>query len=1047
MMLTRLLRSAVALGGRSEGKELLRRQSARYLYSFSSREAPHLGGRRSGMLVGRDSELFATSQGFRIAPAAAADLLRRPISVEALRPSDTFPRRHNSISDEEAAAMAQECGFGSLDELIAATVPKSIVRPPMNLGKYHAGFTESDMLARMHTMARKNHVFKSFLGMGYSDTIVPPVILRNILENPGWYTQYTPYQAEIAQGRLESLLNYQTMVADLTGMPMSNASLLDEGTAAAEAMAMCMAISRGKRTTFLVSDKCHPQTIDVCKTRADGLGIDVQVAHHDSFDFHAGVAGVLLQYPGTDGEVGDYAGLVEKAHAGGVKVVMATDLLALTMLTPPGELGADMVVGSAQRFGVPMGYGGPHAAFLATSQEYKRLMPGRIIGVSVDAQGKPALRMAMQTREQHIRRDKATSNICTAQALLANMAAMYAVYHGPEGLKQIAERVHGLAAVFKAGVEKLGAGQVSAAPFFDTVKVTVPGGASKIAAAAAEKSMNLRVLDADTLTVAFDESKTLEDVDELLSVFASGKSVGFSAESLAAGVDTALPSKFARSSPFLTHPVFNIYHTEHELLRYLHRLQAKDLSLVHSMIPLGSCTMKLNATSEMIPITWPSLANLHPFAPTEQTQGYQEMFADLGDQLAEITGFDSVSLQPNAGAAGEYAGLMTIRAYHQARGDHHRNVCIIPVSAHGTNPASAAMCGMRIVAVGTDAKGNVNIAELKAAAEKHKSDLAALMITYPSTHGVYEEGVDEICRIIHENGGQVYMDGANMNAQVGLTSPGHIGADVCHLNLHKTFCIPHGGGGPGMGPIGVKAHLAPYLPSHPVIPTGGLPVPDAELKPLGSISAAPWGSALILPISFMYIAMMGSEGLTNASKLAILNANYMAKRLEGSYKVLFRGENGTCAHEFIIDLREFKNTAGIEPEDVAKRLMDYGYHAPTMSWPVPGTLMIEPTESESKMELDRFCNAMIAIREEIRAIESGAAEASNNVLKGAPHPASVVLSDDWNRPYSRELAAFPAAWVRASKFWPSTSRVDNVYGDRNLVCTVPAAPLPEAIAA
>eukprot|EP00897_Mesotaenium_endlicherianum_P003455 jgi/Mesen1/3137/ME000184S02202 len=694
----------------------------------------------------------------------------------------------------------------------------------------------------------------------------------------------------------------------------------------------------------------------------------------------------------------------------------------------------------AEKMAEYCGFEGVDALIKATvpkSIEYKRLMPGRIIGVSVDSQGKPALRMAMQTREQHIRRDKATSNICTAQALLANMAAMYAVYHGPAGLKEIATRVHGLAATFAAGVGKLGAGQVSSAGYFDTVRVTVDGSANKIVAAAVEHGCNVRKLDSNTVTVAFDETTSLEDVDLLLKVFALGKQVSFSAESVAEEAQAALPQALQRQSPYLTHPVFNMYHSEHELLRYLHRLQAKDLSLVHSMIPLGSCTMKLNATSEMIPVTWPELANMHPFAPIDQTAGYQEMFADLGALLADITGFDSVSLQPNAGAAGEYAGLMAIRAYHQARGDHHRNVCIIPVSAHGTNPASAAMCGMRIVAVGTDEQGNVNIGELKAAAEKHRNDLAALMITYPSTHGVYEEGVDDICRTIHENGGQVYMDGANMNAQVGLTSPGHIGADVCHLNLHKTFCIPHGGGGPGMGPIGVKAHLAPFLPSHPVVATGGVPPPKEQLQPFGTVAAAPWGSALILPISFMYIAMMGAKGLTDASRLAILNANYMAKRLENDYPVLFRGVNGTCAHEFIIDLRQFKNTAGIEAEDVAKRLMDYGYHAPTMSWPVAGTLMIEPTESESQAELDRFCNAMLAIRKEIAAIESGSASQDNNVLKNAPHTAAMVLAEEWNKPYTREVAAFPAAWVRASKFWPTTGRVDNVYGDRNLVCTVP----------
>lgn len=892
------------------------------------------------------------------------------------------------------------------------------------------------MIAHMKSLAAKNKVFKSFIGMGYYNTSVPAVILRNIMENPGWYTQYTPYQAEIAQGRLESLLNYQTMVTDLTGLPMSNASLLDEGTAAAEAMSMCNNISRGKKKTFLIASNCHPQTFDICKTRADAMDIKVVKADLKDFDYSSNdVCGVLVQYPGTNGEILDYSDFVRNAHAKGVKVVVATDLLALTMLKPPGEFGADMAIGSAQRFGVPMGYGGPHAAFLATSQEYKRIMPGRIIGVSIDSNGKPALRMAMQTREQHIRRDKATSNICTAQALLANMSAMYAVYHGPEGLKRIAERVHGLAGALAVGLKKLGTAAVEEVPFFDTVKIKCAD-AKAIYDTALENEMNIRIVDSKTVAVSFDETTTLEDVDKLLKVFAGNKSVNFTADSLAPEVQVAIPKAFIRESAYLTHPIFNMYHTEHELLRYLHRLQAKDLSLCHSMIPLGSCTMKLNATVEMMPVTWPSFSDMHPFAPQDQAAGYQEMFKDLGELLCDITGFDSFSLQPNAGAAGEYAGLMVIRAYHQARGEGHRNVCIIPVSAHGTNPASAAMCGMKIVTVGTDAKGNINIEELKKASEMHKENLSAFMVTYPSTHGVYEEGIDTICKIIHENGGQVYMDGANMNAQVGLTSPGYIGADVCHLNLHKTFCIPHGGGGPGMGPIGVKKHLAPFLPSHPVVPTGGIPAPEGKQQPLGTISAAPWGSALILPISYSYIAMMGSEGLTAASKLAILNANYMAKRLEDYYPVLFRGVNGTCAHEFIIDLRHFKVSAGIEPEDVAKRLMDYGFHAPTMSWPVPGTLMIEPTESESKAELDRFCNALISIRKEIMEIENGKVDPHYNVLKGAPHPAALVMADEWNKPYSREVAAFPASWVRASKFWPTTGRVDNVYGDRNLVCTL-----------
>ncbi|XP_043722655.1 glycine dehydrogenase (decarboxylating), mitochondrial-like [Telopea speciosissima] len=971
----------------------------------------------------------------------------RSISLESLKPSDTFPHRHNSATPEEKTVMAESCGYPSLDSLIDATVPKAIRIESMKLSKFDEGLTESQMIEHMKKLASKNKVFKSFIGMGYYNTFVPAVILRNLMENPGWYTQYTPYQAEIAQGRLESLLNYQTMITDLTGLPMSNASLLDEGTAAAEAMSMCNSIQKGKKKTFLIASNCHPQTIDICKTRAAGFNLKVVTAHLKDIDYKSGdVCGVLVQYPGTEGEILDYGEFVKNAHANGVKVVMATDLLALTMLKPPGELGVDIVVGSAQRFGVPMGYGGPHAAFLATSQEYKRMMPGRIIGVSVDSSGKPALRMAMQTREQHIRRDKATSNICTAQALLANMAAMYAVYHGPEGLKTIAQRVHGLAGTFAHGLKKLGTVDVQGLPFFDTVKIKCPD-AHALADAAYKKEMNLRIVDSKTITVSFDETTTLEDVDKLFSVFSCGKPVPFTAASLAPEIQTAIPPQLTRESPYLTHPIFNMYHTEHELLRYLHRLQSKDLSLCHSMIPLGSCTMKLNATVEMMPVTWPSFADMHPFAPVEQAMGFQEMFEDLGELLCTITGFDSFSLQPNAGAAGEYAGLMVIRAYHLARGDHHRNVCIIPVSAHGTNPASAAMCGMTIVAVGTDAKGNINIEELRKAAEANRDNLSALMVTYPSTHGVYEEGIDEICKIIHDNGGQVYMDGANMNAQVGLTSPGWIGADVCHLNLHKTFCIPHGGGGPGMGPIGVKKHLAPFLPSHPVVPTGGIPAPEKS-QPLGTIAAAPWGSALILPISYCYIAMMGSKGLTDASKIAILSANYMAKRLENHYPILFRGVSGTVAHEFIVDLRGFKNTAGIEPEDIAKRLIDYGFHGPTMSWPVPGTLMIEPTESESKAELDRFCDALISIRQEIAQIESGKADINNNVLKGAPHPPSLLMADTWTKPYSRDYAAFPAAWLRAAKFWPTTGRVDNVYGDRNLVCTLlPASPAFEEQAA
>ncbi|KAJ0737444.1 Glycine dehydrogenase (decarboxylating) B [Helianthus annuus] len=911
----------------------------------------------------------------------------RSISVDALKPSDTFPRRHNSATPDEQIKMAEFVGYPNLDSLIDATVPKSIRLDSMKYSKFDEGLTESQMIAHMQDLASKNKIFKSFIGMGYYNTYVPTVILRNIMENPGWYTQYTPYQAEIAQGRLESLLNFQTMVTDLTGLPMSNASLLDEGTAAAEAMAMCNNILKGKKKTFIIASNCHPQTIDICKTRADGFDLKVVTSDLKDFDYSSGdVCGVLVQYPGTEGEVLDYSEFIK------------------------------------------------NAAFLATSQEYKRMMPGRIIGVSVDSSGKPALRMAMQTREQHIRRDKATSNICTAQALLANMAAMFGVYHGPEGLKTIAKRVHGLAGTFAAGLKKLGTVQVQDLPFFDTVKVTCAD-SSAIAEEAYKHNMNLRIVDKNTITVSFDETTTIEDVDTLFKVFALGKPVTFTAASIAPEVQDAIPSGLVRETPYMTHQIFNTYHTEHELLRYLSKLQSRDLSLCHSMIPLGSCTMKLNATTEMMPVTWPAFADIHPFAPTEQAKGYQEMFENLGDLLCSITGFDSFSLQPNAGAAGEYAGLMVIRAYHMARGDHQRNVCIIPVSAHGTNPASAAMCGMKIITVGTDSKGNINIDEVRKAAEANKDKLSALMVTYPSTHGVYEEGIDEICKIIHDNGGQVYMDGANMNAQVGLTSPGFIGADVCHLNLHKTFCIPHGGGGPGMGPIGVKKHLAPYLPSHPVVATGGIPAPEHN-EPLGTIAAAPWGSALILPISYTYIAMMGSQGITDASKIAILNANYMAKRLENHYPILFRGVNGTVAHEFIVDLRPLKTTAGIEPEDVAKRLIDYGFHGPTMSWPVPGTLMIEPTESESKAELDRFCDALISIRQEIAEIEKGTVDLNNNVIKGAPHPPQLLMADKWTKPYSREYAAYPAPWLRAAKFWPTTCRVDNVYGDRNLICTL-----------
>jgi len=982
-----------------------------------------------------EQNLFAASA-VAFARSNVAFQTTRSISVDSLKPSDSFiPRHISNFPPCVENKMAAEAGFESVAALIDATVPTHIRKSDdLDLGQFTEPLTEGQYLEHMKELASMNVVNKSFIGMGYYNTLVPTVILRNLLENPGWYTQYTPYQAEISQGRLESLLNYQTMIVDLTGMPMANSSLLDEATAAAEAMTMCSALAKGKKPKFLVSEKCHPQTIAVCTSRADGLGLECVVSAEKDFDYSGDdVCGVLLQYPATDGSLKDYSAIIEDAHAVNAKVVMATDLLALTMLTPPGELGADIAIGSSQRFGVPMGYGGPHAAFLATTEKYARITPGRIIGTSIDQYGNPTLRMAMQTREQHIRREKATSNICTAQALLANIAAMYAVYHGPEGLKQIAGRVHGLAGILAAGAKKLGLG-VKSDLFFDTVTIDVGAGkAAAVAAAAVEKGYNIRQINDSCVAMAFDETSTLEDVDVLFSAL-SGGSVPFTAESLAEEVQGNIGA-FKRTSDFLTHPVFNSYHSEHEMLRYLARLEAKDLSLCHSMIPLGSCTMKLNSTSEMMPITFDGFANIHPFAPEDQAKGYKEMIGNLADMLCEVTGFDAMSMQPNSGASGEYAGLMAIRAYHQNNGDFHRNVCIIPVSAHGTNPASAVMSGMKIVTCKTDDQGNIDIEDFKAKVEEHSENLGALMVTYPSTYGVYESCIDEVCRIIHEHGGQVYMDGANMNAQVGLTSPGLIGADVCHLNLHKTFAIPHGGGGPGMGPIGVKAHLAPFLPSHPVIPTGAMPAVD-DKKPFGCMAAAPHGSSLILAISYGYMVMMGGKGLTKASEHAILNANYMASRLSEDYEILFKGENGTVAHEFILDVRPFKNSVNIEAEDIAKRLIDYGYHAPTMSWPVTGTLMVEPTESESKEELDRFCDAMISIRKEIAMIESGQLDPEDNPLKNAPHTQEVVMAESWDHKYSREMAAMPISYLKDFKFWPTTSRVDNVFGDRNLQTTL-----------
>ena len=936
---------------------------------------------------------------------------------------DQFVRRHIGPNAAETGAILALLGHKNLDELIDAAVPKKI-RLPKNL-KLPAARSEHDALAELKRIASENKVFRSFIGQGYYNTITPPVIQRNVLENPGWYTQYTPYQAEISQGRLEALLNFQTMVTDLTALDIANASMLDEATAAAEAMMMSHRFKGSDtRNIFFVSESCHPQNIEVVRTRSTALGIEVVVGNPEKFSFSEKVFGALVQNPDTFGTIHDYSGFAEKAHAAGAMVTVATDLLALTLIKPPGEFGADIAVGSAQRFGVPLGYGGPHAAFFATKDEFKRQMPGRIVGVSKDSRGKPALRLALGTREQHIRREKATSNICTAQALLANMASLYAVYHGSEGLKQIAARVQVLTNILAQGLEKLGH-QVATKNIFDTVRVQLKSTqATDVLKIAEQHKINLRAIDEKTIGISLDETTSANDLPLLWQISNGDQPAHLKV------ADFKVNSQFTiRNSQFLQHQVFNRYHSETEMLRYLKRLEARDLSLTASMIPLGSCTMKLNAVSEMFPVSWPEFGQLHPFAPLSQTRGYQILFQNLEDWLEECTGFAGMSLQPNAGSQGEYAGLLVIRAYHKARGDAHRNVCLIPTSAHGTNPASAAMAGMKIVAVACDTNGNIDVADLKAKTEAHKQDLSCLMITYPSTHGVFEETIQQICEIIHANGGQVYMDGANMNAQVGLTSPGFIGADVCHLNLHKTFCIPHGGGGPGVGPIGVAKHLVPFLPSHPVF-TARLDE-DHSKKHIGPVAAAPWGSASILTISWMYIAMMGADGLTEATKFAILNANYIAARLEKYFPTLYRS-NGLVAHECILDLRAFHATTA---EDVAKRLMDYGFHAPTLSWPVAGTLMVEPTESESKYELDRFCDAMISIHAEMTAIENGSADAKNNLLKNAPHTADQIASDNWNRPYGREQAAFPAKNLHDYKFWPHVSRVDNVFGDRNPVCS------------
>ncbi|MEX2605602.1 MAG: aminomethyl-transferring glycine dehydrogenase [Gracilimonas sp.] len=956
---------------------------------------------------------------------------------------EVFAHRHNGPTQETTQKMLEAIKADSLDKLIDETIPDGIrLNKPMRLPE---ALSERDFLEEFKLLADKNKIYNSFIGMGYYDTILPNVIKRNILENPGWYTAYTPYQAEIAQGRLEALINFQTTVSDLTGMELANASLLDEGTAAAEAMSMLFGQRKGAKRkeadVFFVSDLCHPQTIEVLQTRAEPIGVEVKVGNHHELDItDSKLFGVLVQYPAGDGSAEDYTNLIASAHEHQVYAVVAADLLSLTLLKAPGEMGADVVVGSSQRFGVPMGYGGPHAAYFATKEEFQRKIPGRIIGVTQDAEGKPAYRMALQTREQHIRREKATSNICTAQVLLGVIAGMYAVYHGPDGLKKIASKIHGLTKLTKSGLEKLGV-EVETEVFFDTI--TVKSDAKKVKSIAEKHEVNFRYVDENRIGISFDEAKNLEDVELVLNIFAEmlGRKNEFDIQAQSEKVTVEYPENLTRKSSFLEHPVFHLYHSEHEMLRYMKRLENKDLSLVHSMISLGSCTMKLNATSEMIPLTWPEFGQIHPFAPREQAKGYTQIFEELSDWLCEITGFSGMSLQPNSGAQGEYAGLMTIRAYHKDRGEGHRNVALIPSSAHGTNPASAVMAGMDVVVVDTDNYGNISSDDLEAKAEKYSDRLAALMITYPSTHGVFEHRVKYFCEIIHKHGGQVYMDGANMNAQVGLTSPGEIGADVCHLNLHKTFCIPHGGGGPGVGPIGVTKHLVPFLPSHSVIKTGGE-------KGVNAVSAAPWGSASILTISYAYIRMMGTEGLTDATKYAILNANYLKDRLKDHYPILYTGKTGRSAHEFIVDLRPFKQSAGIESVDVAKRLMDYGFHAPTMSFPVPGTLMIEPTESESIEELDRFCEAMISIRKEIQEIEDGIADKEDNVLKHAPHTQRVIASDDWNRSYTREKGAFPLEELKHDKFWPAVSRVDDAYGDRNLVCScIPMEAYEEGIEA
>jgi len=942
---------------------------------------------------------------------------------------DVFAGRHIGPQPDDLPRMLRVVGAADLADLVDQAVPAGIrTERPLDLP---AAATEAEALAELRALADRNRVARSFVGLGYSGTFTPPVVQRNVFENPGWYTQYTPYQPEISQGRLEALLNFQTVVIDLTGMEIANASMLDEATAAAEAMTLCrrvLATHEGAR--FLVDARCHPQTIAVLRTRAEPLGIAIDVAEPEAFVLGDDVFGLLLQYPATDGAVRDHGALIARAHDAGALVVMATDLLALTVLRSPGAFGADVVVGNAQRFGVPLGFGGPHAAFMATRDAFKRQLPGRLVGVSRDAAGAPALRLTLQTREQHIRRDRATSNICTAQVLLAVMAAMYAVYHGPAGLARIARNVRRAALILSRALADLGC-ELGTAPFFDTLAVRpAQGTAAEVIAAARAEGIDLRAHPDGRVGIALDETTTDADLAAIVGAF-GGSPGAFDADAIAAELDQSVPAPFARDEPFMTHPVFHAYHSETEMLRYIRRLEARDLSLTTSMIPLGSCTMKLNATAEMLPVSWPGFAALHPFAPAADTAGYRELFRRLETWLAEITGFAAVSLQPNAGSQGEFAGLLVIRAWHRARGDADRDVCLIPTSAHGTNPASAVMAGMRVVAVRCDDEGNIDLADLRARIDEHGPRLAALMVTYPSTHGVFEATIREISALVHAAGGQVYLDGANLNALVGLCRPGEFGADVCHLNLHKTFCIPHGGGGPGMGPIGVASHLAPFLPGHPLEPGVG------GHQAIGPVSAAPWGSPSILPISYAYIRMMGPIGLRRATEVAILSANYIARRLADHYPVLYTGANGRVAHECILDLRPLKEAAGVEAEDVAKRLMDFGFHAPTMSWPVAGTLMIEPTESESLAELDRFCDAMIAIRDEVRAIADGRLDALDNPLKNAPHTAREACADAWSHGYGREQAAFPAPWLHAHKFWPAVARVDNVYGDRHVVCACP----------